>query len=61
MIDGLFEHHAASMRILPVDEANCRFVWGSDFLPEEKRAAVLPLVREGSRALARNLETGLAP
>lgn len=61
VIDGLFEHHAASMQILPVDEANCRFVWVSDFLPEEKRAAVLPLVRDGSRALARNLEAGLAP
>lgn len=61
VIDGLFEHHSASMQILPVDEANCRFVWISDFLPEEKRAAVLPLVKEGSRALARNLEAGLAP
>ncbi|MBR0664833.1 SRPBCC family protein [Roseomonas hellenica] len=61
VIDGAFEHHAASMQIFPVDEANCRFVWISDFLPEEKRAAVLPLVREGSRALARNLEAGLPP
>ena len=51
-----FEHHSASMQIVPVDEETCRFVWITDFLPAERRETVLPLVQQGSRALAANLE-----
>lgn len=52
----MFEHHSASMQIVPVDEETCRFVWITDFLPAERRETVLPLVQQGSRALAANLE-----
>jgi Polyketide cyclase / dehydrase and lipid transport len=53
---NMFEHHSASMQIVPVDEETCRFVWITDFLPAERRETVLPLVQQGARALAANLE-----
>jgi hypothetical protein len=54
-----FDHHAASMQIVPVDAANCRFVWISDFLPDERAVMVRPLVEQGARALAANIAAGL--
>lgn len=56
VIDGMFEHHSASMQIIP-DGDGCRFVWISDFLPNESMQLVAPLVEAGSRALVRNLES----
>lgn len=50
-----FEHHSASMQIVPVDQASCRFIWISDFLPDERTALVQPLMEQGSRAFAGNL------
>ena len=55
VLDGLFEHHAASMQIVPVDTETCRFVWITDFLPADKAAMVQPLVEQGSSAFARNI------
>jgi hypothetical protein len=55
-----FEHHSASMQICPVDDTSCRFIWISDFLPDERIERVQPHVEEGSRALARNIEGGKA-
>ena len=49
------------MQILPVDEANCRFLWISDFLPDERVGTVQPLVEQGARALVRNIEGDNAP
>lgn len=54
----IFEHHSASMQIIPVDDGNCRFIWISDFLPEDRAEMVRPLVTQGSSALARNIEAG---
>jgi len=56
VIDDMFEHHSASMEIVPDGPARCRFVWISDFLPNERKEMVAPLVEQGSRALVRNLE-----
>ena len=61
VLGDMFEHHSASMTILPVDEANCRFIWISDFSPDERIEMVQPLVEQGSRALTRNIEDGKAP
>lgn len=52
-----FTHHNASMQIVAENAQRCRFVWISDFLPNEVAPAVLPLVEEGCRALKRNLES----
>jgi hypothetical protein len=51
-----FEHYAASMQIV-ADEAGklCRLVWTCDFLPDERRALVEPLMDAGCAAAARNL------
>jgi hypothetical protein len=57
VIDGMFEHHSASMQIVAEGEGRCRFVWISDFLPDEHRELVAPLVEAGAQALVRNLET----
>lgn len=56
VIDGMFEHHSASMQIIPDGAGRCRFVWISDFLPNESMQLVAPLVEAGSLALVRNLE-----
>lgn len=61
VLGDTFAHHSASMEILPVDETSCRFVWISDFLPDERTRTVQPLVEEGSRAFASNIEGGKAP
>jgi hypothetical protein len=51
-----FEHYAASMQIV-ADETgkHCRLVWTCDFLPDERRALVEPLMDAGCAAAARNL------
>jgi len=61
VLDGLFEHHAASMQIVPVDARSCRFLWITDFLPTDRAAMVRPLVEQGSRALARNIASRARP
>lgn len=60
VLGDMFDHHNASMQIVSADERSCRFVWISDFLPAEREATVRPLVEEGARALARNIESGAA-
>jgi hypothetical protein len=59
VLDGLFEHHSASMQILPVDETRCRFVWISDILPDDRAEAIRPLVARGARAFAVNVAAGI--
>ncbi|WP_322047729.1 SRPBCC family protein [Paraburkholderia sp. J67] len=54
-----FEQHAASMQIV-ADEADeqgerCRLLWVCDFLPDERRALVEPLMDAGCAAAARSL------
>jgi hypothetical protein len=53
---GHFEHHHASMQIVPGGHSRCRFVWVSDFLPDTLHTAMEPLVDAGCAALKRNLE-----
>ena len=55
VVGGRFEHHHASMQIVPDPGGGCRFVWISDFLPDEARSFVQPLVDAGCAAIARNL------
>lgn len=50
-----YAHHSASMQIVP-DPAGCRFVWISDFLPEELAPRVGPLMEAGCQALKKYLE-----
>jgi hypothetical protein len=50
-----FAHHNGSMQILP-DSPGCRFLWVSDFLPEERAETMEPLIDAGCRALKGHLE-----
>jgi Polyketide cyclase / dehydrase and lipid transport len=50
-----FTQHSASMQIVP-DGDGSRFVWVSDFLPDDVRAGVEPLVTAGCEALKTNLD-----
>lgn len=50
-----FDQHAASMQIVADAGGRCRLVWISDFLPDERRAMVEPLMDAGCAAAARNL------
>ncbi|WP_322056999.1 SRPBCC family protein [Paraburkholderia sp. J63] len=42
-----FDQHAASMQIVADSGGRCRMVWISDFLPDERRAMVEPLMDAG--------------
>lgn len=49
-----FEHHHASMQIVPDAPGRCRLVWISDLLPDAPREWMEPLVDAGCLAFARN-------
>jgi hypothetical protein len=51
-----FEQHAASMQIVANKaDDGCRLVWICDFLPDDRRALVEPLMDAGCAAAARSL------
>ena len=58
VVGGGFEHHGASMRVLPGDNGGCRFVWTSDVLPDAAAEWVRPLMEAGVAALKRTFEAG---
>ena len=51
-----YTHHSAAMQILP-DPAGSRFIWVSDFLPEERATTMEPLIDAGCTALKAHLES----
>ena len=53
--DGL-THHSASMQVFVDGDGRSRFVWISDFLPDELAAAIRPLVEQGAAAIKQTLE-----
>lgn len=48
---GRFSQHAASMQVLAEDGGHCRFLWASDFLPDEFAPLVETLMHRGMKAL----------
>ncbi|OZB96153.1 SRPBCC family protein [Paenibacillus sp. XY044] len=56
VINGDFTHHSASMQMLPTAEG-VKFVWISDFLPDEATQSVEPLVEAGCQAIKRFLQS----
>lgn len=56
VVEGRFSHHSASMQIVPEDDGRCRFVWVSDFLPNELEPTVRALVEQGAEAFRRAAE-----
>jgi carbon monoxide dehydrogenase subunit G len=49
-------HHSASMQVFPEAEGSSRFVWISDFLPDDLAASFAPLIEGGTAAMKRALE-----
>lgn len=56
VLDGPFTQHSAAMQLVATN-GGVRFIWTSDFLPDEAVAAVEPLVDAGCQAIKRALET----
>jgi hypothetical protein len=56
VIGGRFSHHHASMQIETAGEGASRFVWVSDFLPDEAAPMVSGLVDQGAAALKSSVE-----
>ena len=52
---GLTYHHA-SMQVIDAGPGRCRFVWSTDFLPQEIGHNLAPLIEQGTKALKANLE-----
>jgi hypothetical protein len=59
VVGGAFSHHGASMQVIP-DGDGCRFVWVSDFLPEETGPMVAGLTAQGVEALAGVVKAAVA-
>ncbi len=53
--DGL-THHSASMQVFADGDGRSRFVWVSDFLPDDLAASIGPLVEQGAAAIKRTLD-----
>ena len=53
---GMSYHHA-SMHIVESGPGQSEFVWITDFLPDELRTTLTPLIEQGSGALKANLES----
>lgn len=58
VLGDTFDHHSASIEIVPIDDRTCRLVWISDFLPDERSTLVGPLMEQGCQALVVNVERG---
>ncbi|CAG7608338.1 hypothetical protein PAESOLCIP111_01052 [Paenibacillus solanacearum] len=56
VMNGGFTHHSASMQLLET-AGGVRFVWTSDFLPDEAAPRVEPLVEAGCQAIQRSLQS----
>ncbi|MCC8401295.1 SRPBCC family protein [Paraburkholderia sp. MMS20-SJTN17] len=50
-----FEHHHATLQVMPDTPARCRVIWIADFKPDERSAVVEALTDAGCAALGRNL------
>jgi hypothetical protein len=56
VIEGRFDHHSASMQIVPDGPDGSRFLWFSDFLPNDFESRVRGLVEQGTAAFRRAAE-----
>jgi len=56
VVEGSPTHHNASMQVFSEAEGRSRFVWISDFLPDELAATIGPLMDQGVAALTRAFE-----
>ena len=57
-VPGMTYHHA-SMQVVDEGSGRCLFVWTTDFLPQEIRGNLRPLIEQGAEALKTNLERGV--
>jgi len=48
-----FDHHSASMSVIEAGDDLTRFVWITDFLPDQAAPFLEPLINEGLRAFGR--------
>ncbi len=53
--DGLL-HHSASMQVFADGAGRSRFVWVSDFLPDDLAEAMRPRIEQGAAAIKRAME-----
>jgi Polyketide cyclase / dehydrase and lipid transport len=58
VIEGRFSHHHASMQVVDAGGGRSRFLWVSDFLPNDAAAMVAPLVEQGTAAMKAVVEAG---
>lgn len=55
VVGGRFSQHSAAMQIME-SNGGCRFLWISDFLPDDAAPLVEGLMRQGAAAFARVAE-----
>lgn len=55
VVGGRFSQHSAAMQIVE-NGGGCRFLWTSDFLPDDATPLVEGLMRQGATAFARIAE-----
>ncbi len=50
VVEGRFAHHSASMQVVPEGDEGCRFIWVTDFLPDDLAPMIRPLIDRGAEA-----------
>lgn len=53
------EFHHASFQVFPVDDASCKLVWITDFLPNNLEPEVRARVSRGAQVMKRTIEQGM--
>lgn len=53
---GRFIHDNASVRIVPLDNERCRFIWHRDMLPNELAGSIAAMMDQAAPIMKRTLE-----
>jgi uncharacterized protein YndB with AHSA1/START domain len=56
MVEGPYDHHNGSAQVFAAGDGRSRFVWTTDLLPDEQRAATEEMMERGIRTARETLE-----
>jgi hypothetical protein len=56
MVEGPYDHHNGSAQVFATGDGRSRFVWTTDLLPDEQRAATENMMERGIRTARETLE-----
>jgi Polyketide cyclase / dehydrase and lipid transport len=57
IVDGPYEHHNGAARVVANEDGTATFVWTSDLLPDAAAEPTRAMMKQGSEAIRRALES----